>query len=484
MKLFLILLFASTLLCANCMSSDSSNKSCSVVECINNGNSDLSSAIICNECTAKIVSNSEAASLFREVQQKMDNNGRIRIADLHTNALQSIFDHLNITEILSLMKLYPSRNILVATKSMFAQRYKDYSMRIEPESQLSISFDDDSKCIEVSSKKAPKMLRLFGNLINDLDVQFPSSIISKYINKYASNSLKRLQIHSVNEETFKHFTKPLKRVKELLVSFDKYREIHIGHSSFNQLFPSLRQLALYQLDSIDSSSIVCKYPLLERLEISTETENEERIFEEILSKNAQIKAININSLSKNICKAINTHVPSLENLTIESSLSSVEYKTSFEHVKHLEYNDDQFVSSSNLDTMSFPRLVSLQIVYTKEMFDQCPVFFRKHEHLSHLKIKNVEGSESHRLTQLLSELPNLTEITIEHQHYAYQEINFETIDEIITNHPKICAINLLSFPVQENEFNNFEKSVEYNWNITSWASNIGMTFNLRMERKN
>lgn len=67
MKLSLSLIFMAVLFCSSCTSTDQ-NSSCSVAECTLNGNGDLSTVVLCNACTTKLLANRK---LFGEVQREL-----------------------------------------------------------------------------------------------------------------------------------------------------------------------------------------------------------------------------------------------------------------------------------------------------------------------------------------------------------------------------------------------------------------------------
>lgn len=133
MSPFLILLFITTVFGANRTSTDPSSTrftSCSVAECVNSGNVNLSTAIICNGCTARIFSNNDKAIKFYEFQEKLlndddDNFGGKKLVDLNVDVLSLIFDELDILDILNLVKAFPGKALPPVANTTFWRRYRD-----------------------------------------------------------------------------------------------------------------------------------------------------------------------------------------------------------------------------------------------------------------------------------------------------------------------------------------------------------------------
>lgn len=127
---FNILLLVTAIFCSSFMETASSPQNCSVPECLNNKNGDLSTAILCNDCVNKIFADPDATSLFNKVQQKINYNGPKRLSDLNADVLCIIFDQLDILQIFKLIKAYPAEILSAVAKNVFLRRYKDYEMNI------------------------------------------------------------------------------------------------------------------------------------------------------------------------------------------------------------------------------------------------------------------------------------------------------------------------------------------------------------------
>lgn len=129
-------LIVAAIFCGSCMSNDSSanqvrtvGKNCSVVECINHGNGDISSAILCNDCVAKIVCDKDLALRFYEIQSEMMNKSNVKhttFSDLNLDCVLMIHDELNLLDKVNFLTAYPVKALIDATKNRFRMEYKDY----------------------------------------------------------------------------------------------------------------------------------------------------------------------------------------------------------------------------------------------------------------------------------------------------------------------------------------------------------------------
>lgn len=96
------LLFVASLFCNNLLSSVlSSENLCSAPECISSGNSDPSTAYLCKNCVAKVISSGENLRKFRETQQKLKStNGKMKMAHIYPDVLAIIFDELTLEQMI------------------------------------------------------------------------------------------------------------------------------------------------------------------------------------------------------------------------------------------------------------------------------------------------------------------------------------------------------------------------------------------------
>lgn len=494
---FIILLFVAVLFFNGCMSNEQSpNDGCSVPECINGGNDDLSTAILCNNCLVKGFSRRYSTSLFYKFQQEINSiekngNDRKIFADLDADVLLLIFDQLSIESIIHLLDVSATHTILYAARATFWRRYKDYAMRVLSESESEhrsyFSINYNPNILGITTKEAPKILRYFGSVFRHLIVEQPSTIITKYINKYLSNSLTKFEILSVrdNDDTLYHITKPFTEVQEFKLTFDRYRferPIQTGNLSLCQLFPNLRELSLYNFKTYDNSFIICEYPHLEHLTSIAQTETNERMLDEFLNINPQIQSMYAGCLTGNICGLIEKYVPNIENLTV-SEFGKLENRTRLEHVKHLKVNNGDYFLGSYSNMYSFPRLESLQMSQCHEFFDKWSAFFREHTHVRKLTFLDLAGRDSEQFINLLNELPYLVELILIHKRHALWDAKLETVIEIINSHPQLEKVELLALSLRVNSFEQFKERFQNEWNIKIDHTPDYNTQDLWMEKK-
>lgn len=73
----------------------SANNDCTIAECMYSGNSDPTTAILCNGCTAKILSNPDAVSHLRQAQRIISYKGPKKLNELIPDVLTVIFENLH-----------------------------------------------------------------------------------------------------------------------------------------------------------------------------------------------------------------------------------------------------------------------------------------------------------------------------------------------------------------------------------------------------
>lgn len=455
--------------CGSCMTNDAPEKSCSVAECVNSGNRVVSTAILCNSCMAKILSNPDAADIFlREVQQIVidgHNFNQKKLADLNADVLMLIFDGLEVLDMMNLIDVYPARQLLAIANDSFWRRYKNYQVlndqRFGPK-----GIEIYSGCIS-TSKLTETFLRLFGGGIKNLKIQYPSTIAIQYINKYARNSLTKLSISFLKENQFDYFNKPYNNIEELYFHNEFNAEIKAGNLTFCQLFPKLQKLSMLLNSDIETSVIDCEFPYLKHFDVyERNMKSKESIFT-MITKNPQIQSIGMETLSQEFYNIINKYVQNLENLTVSNI--NTDGGACFEHVKHLKVHP----YCDKIDKLSLPQLKSLEIGFIDKNPAPWAEFIKKHQYVSHLKVIGAKGYGIHySLTELMNQLPNLVEITLFKSENAIRD---ETISNIIDS-SKIEKIILITSYVSEKHLNRLRKKYENTWNIVENNSTDTLSF--------
>lgn len=490
MRFKLIIVFVFVLLSANCMSNGSPHKICSVADCINNAKSDISSAILCKVCMAKILSNHHTAILLHEIQWKMNHINRPNLADLNADVLLLIFDQLDILEIINLIKAYPSKQLTAVARYCFRKRYKDYVVHISTPTSAAnkkeIEFDDESKIIHILEKTSAKILRYFGYAIENVRIQYLSTVIVEYLNKYTIDSLKKLTLMSIKKDAFVHLTKPFEKLEELSI----HNKIADEHRPFNEIFPNIRKFSFRIYSKVDINFLLCEFLRLERFEIyyPFEAGNEE-LLEKFVRKNPQLQSLVINQLTPNMCSIINKHAPHLTNLTISTSDLSIKKNTIVEHVQHfrISRHNSGYVSEP-LNKLTFLRLQSLSVVFLQISSVALKEFCKRHKNVSQITDLTLEGvyENQERLYELIRELPSLTEITLQHANIVNYRVIPGTIHAILERCENLTKLNLFAFHFGENESNNLRKQFENNWHIiVEYYRRDDQSFvNLSFDKKN
>lgn len=482
---FTLVLFAIVIFGNSCTSSEHSlNTGCLVAQCINGDNGDLSellSAILCNNCLTKILSNRDIALRFNDIQQQlksdeMNNYGHKRLDDLNADVMLLIFDELDFIDILSLIKAHST--LLGIAKNTFWRKYRNYAVTIDAH-ENSVEFRA-IRTIEIEWKSihayqfklGKKLLKQFGDVIERIKIMsssnsFPAqyrmySMFSQWIHKYASN-LKALDLNRINSGTFIHFDRPIEQVQELsFISYGWNNNENIKAAlPLNQLFPNLRVLLMELHFNLNYSFTLCEYSQLDHLKVHLKhVWKEEEFIDTLLSKNRQIKRLDISTWSQNIYNTINKYLQNLEHLTVTKLNEAV--NATFEQVKHFECHnvDDEAIAG-----LSMRNLESLRINYHTRINIYLIPFLKRHQSVRHLMVREMCRGESHRFVQLIGAFSNLVEISIETMAdisvLSYVDV-CEFIDQIIERHETIEKLNILFYP-EKNAFNLLHQRYAQNW---------------------
>lgn len=453
----LLLSFVTVLFGNSCMSSDSSHKICSIAECINSGNTNLSSALICNGCTAKILTHNDALH-FYQLQKKLVmsyNDNRKKLAYLNVDVLYLIFDQLELEDMLNLLENYPAKTLSAAATTYFRRKFKNYLVYIH-RGFINIYDQKRCKCLQVG-KSAPTLLRYFEGAIQNLKIESPPPMTIQNANKYASESLTKLEMCYMYENPFKHFKKPFVNLEDFSLNCDT--NITTEGLPLNQLFPAIRRLTLQSRGDIDERILGYEFPYLNHIEIDAKNMKENEIIFELFNKNRKIQSFEIGELSQDICNVINEHAMDLVNLTVSSINANVQNDTRFERVKNFKINYD----FHHIDRLSFPHLELLDIVDIIDNYnipDELNAFIRKHQHLTRVKIRKVNRHESQTLNRMTNGFLNLCEITVEKSHVRVQPIS-----ELLVRNLQLKKLNIISCYPSIEDVNSLREIFENEWDI-------------------
>lgn len=468
---------------------------CSAADCINNENRDTSSAIMCKDCIAEILSNDDLALRFYELQSELINernkhaanesqhiqnllgenisesadddadlalvNGvrvrRTKFTDLNVDVLMLIFDELT--------DAIDTFNLLTVVPDCFWIKYKDYDIRINEWHQFEgINFDNEHKFVKVSTQGATKLLRYFGNVVQELELTAPSNVTIQLINKYASNSLVKLAIDYAREYTFEEFIKPLEKVEQLFIR--TFTIIRPGPLSLEEIFPNLRRLIARFDHDVDSSFLFRKFEHLEHFHFSHESQSRNELAKKFFELNPHIRSVEFARLNQNLCSIISKRLPNLERLAVSTHSFTIERETKIEQVKHFQITHSNMdLEAGSMALLRFPNLQSIRIGCNNYISNTWTNFFRKHDHVVRLQIMHV--FEHRQLIRLLDELPNLTELILQHSSGVAEPVTPETLSQIIKRHQKLETLKLTGFHFNGNQLDNLREEFQNDWKIVT-----------------
>lgn len=466
---FCVLLFVVALFCNSYMLADPSIKRCLVAECINS-NENHPSPILCSGCVAKALSNSDTALQLHKLQHnlmKEDHSRRkILFSDLDQDVLSLIFDQLGILDTMNFLDIYPAQTLAAAAKVSFWRRYKHFEVYINHKSRAEPFFmSEESKRIKVGTEAlALNVLRLFGGVIQRLNVEFSSRSLLQYISKYTSDSLTELTLLNEDYErgiTFTLLNKPFNQLKELSLVVTG---TPIGNLTFVEMFPQLAVLRLgLRSFNGDYNYFVGGFLHLETLELQIRPIDPDKhvYFEEMLRKSPKIRSLTINSLFPEFSNMLIEHVSNLEFLSV--SKIHVQNETRFETVKQLEIRNFMY---EQMDHILFPQLEGIFVNYptwpvNEDNIGHLTRFFTNHANVSKATITVRELDKIELLMQMLYEFHNLVELTLEYNN-AY---SIEDIPVILQLNQNLVKLNLLNFKIWDWDTANLQNTLANDWNV-------------------
>lgn len=481
------------MLCCLGAASEPSRQFCSVPECVNSGNANLSSVVLCNQCMVKLLSHSEKALQFFKFQKKVINDdGQTLFTDLNTDVLYHIVEEMDLESTLNLLQVYPGSVLSRIASAAFRKNYKDHTIIIDARQESTELGTTDTvvtngKIIRVAQFAISKSLleNLGGSIerleINSYGSKFPTkfrifSILSRFIYNYASESLKSLNLKWIDGDTFVHFNRTFGEVEELSLKTTVDEEIiKPGNAPLNELFPKLRRLEMECRVTMNYSWIFSEFPHLEHLSLDIGynlVRNEEEIFEGLLSRNTQIRSIQTNSLSNYLYGFIQKYQLNIEHLNVtQFNVKGAR----FDHLKSLAVT---YMDRDEILQLSVPEIESLDLHYNREIDVKWIPFLQRHGTVTRLTIRELMANGGDKVIQMISHIPNLVELSIEHTDkflpvptYAFIS---ETINGIITISQKLEKFNFKTEPVlTEAELNNIQAKYGNEWELTVERSQSG-----------
>lgn len=365
----------------------------------------------------------------------------------------------------------------------FCQRYSDYLIVIErflndanfkykefkKEKQL-LLFDFETACnmfiyFGISIEK----LEIKNTLISFIDLRF--SIVAKFVNEYACESLTQLQMDFMWAQTFEPFEKPFRKVESF--AFFYIEELQ-NDEQLDKLFPRLKRLSLIFLYDVDYSYIDCVMPQLEHLQffidVFPDIPRHLDQIEVFLSKNPQIRSVDTNQV-----RMINKYLQNIENLTLHEFEIGDDENIRFESVKYLEVD---YMSLAPLKQLSFPQLETLKMPFIPTERTTYVYLFKQYCKLKKFDFEaRYSANDTAQLHRLLNELNDLIEIKLSMD----TNINVYFINALIQYHNHLMRIEVLA---QDIDVEDIFKKFGAQWNIDRLIpSDDYYKKALRMEKK-
>lgn len=438
-------------------------------------------------CT--ITSNHDLPNSAHSRQQNSSQHGvqkpKTKFADLNEDVLSIINDNLPLKDWPSLAKTNSKLSLVVCDS--FRRKYRDFEVKI-----LETHSKEGKTIVESSNNKqiqihdfaaAVAMMMNFGHLMKRLNInsdqmaKTEATAINQLIQTYCT-TLTHLSLGFINADTLQQFKTPFQNVQELSFIVKK-SGVNGGVLPLNELFPALKSLAFHA--EVDMTFIDCEFPMLEHLcaginddssIASKKTMLKDRI-ESLITKNVQIRSIDIDGFPKDYVKVINKLLPNIENLTV-SSFDIGHSTLRMENVKNFMLYETSPVS---IDKLFLPQLESLKMYYTPIFSNSWMKFFKNHPDLRRLDLTESFTMEIVPLVEFTAAFRDLHEMVLRCTTY----IDVETIGQFIESHDKMMKFqfSIRKFKTEDSQV--LKRRFENEWLIRDFGDKswTGHTFERR-----
>jgi len=318
-----------------------------------------------------------------------------------------------------------------------------------------------------------KIMPEYGALIRKLSFKDPidSKSIEDWakahhiVNEHCSKSLHEFDMGGISDEKLKNI--PMKNLKKFEnVKILKFSiEGEINKHKLSDLFPGVAYMDIHLLADADYPFIDCKLKDLERVNFkySPGVDRAGPIIR-LIKENKQIQVFNIDDDgdddTSKIRKAISEHSENLKELHICSYDESDE-PCNFKSVTKAILDVGPLF---HIDSLSFPKLNSLEINYHPEKRDAFHRFFVKHQNLKELTFKSritdghISTSAFEQFTDGLLKLETVTARKISKKGYDEKDLY-----KFISGH---LNLKKFIFPVYDKvNITDFRKEIGGTWTI-------------------
>lgn len=391
---------------------------------------------------------------------------KTKFTDLNFDLLFLIFTELNFKDIRNFARM----NSVFAplAKAVIQRKCRSFEMKVIIKGSHDLVIENiDKNCISYNKMTMEETFRLYGNLIKSISMRsvgIPSTnlaVINGLIQRYCSESLVYLDLDMIKYDTFQEFKVPFDNVRSL--SFEIHNtKFPTGILSLNQMFPKLSSLnIMIRCIMNDYDFLDHEFPHLQHLSIYASGPRYARVWdtriESIITKNPQIKSVNLRGFPPGYVQMINRHLSSLEELSLHA-LNIGNDNIRFDHVKRLILNDNPSVS---LNRLTLPCLESLDIVYSPGSFNTWKAFLQRHNNLNHLSLL-VLHEQIIPLTKLTQGLSNLTDVKLRSKYH----INVDTIHQFIESNRKLMRFEFtILYYFKGDDLSKLRQRYENQWHI-------------------
>lgn len=302
-----------------------------------------------------------------------------------------------------------------ALRNWYSPENADDITDINFEYQDAVEISDFSNALN-TLKYFGKFISKLHLMLNDAD-SYQGKEISRYVEKYCSESVSELHLFSESGTPLKYWTKPFPNVQRLhfhhmtVNDLTKKNRIFLRNAPpMNKTFPGLRSFAVRSF--VDTDYLDCHFPKLEQLDVTAGVHGVEKsaIFK-LLEANPQIRSVSLSSEDCEVMlKKLNVALSGLEDLSIfcPSDIFQGSSILTFENVKNFEILN-YFNPPTNI---RLPRLQQLKI---KRIDHSYTVQWIKFLHINHnvrkISLKNAQINNND-IIRLTENLQNLEEISV------------------------------------------------------------------------
>ena len=375
-----------------------------------------------------------------------------------------ILERLEFVDLLNMAEINDQFSMLAAV--VFRRKFsyleilyeKDYSNSESKASKAQIKIKD-SELISNAFKHFGHSIKKFTSIIYDSIKPLQAKLIGQLISNYSSESLTDIEIGYHSAILLEYITKPLINVKYVLFEGNLMNS-NAQTIRAKELFPAVRHLNFFSLSDSGLAYFDYHAPNLEQLSIYGFPSRRDSPFPGVITKNPQIRCIDLDTDEPDFVRRMNAQLPQLEILTLARFTLQHE-SIRFENVT--TFRTGSFGSSPK--NLLFPRLEKLAIDmknYNSQKFHEFLTFLNEHNHLSHLYLYVYKVDDFTEFQKLTANLTNLVEITLMNDQRETDSVSSEIIVDFLRSHDKMQKLNCVNF--SKDRQGELRKRLKNEWN--------------------